>query len=86
MLNCKQITELASKRLENEVSGWQKLAMSMHLLICHNCRLYFKQLRFLQKAMGMAEHLSTGPSLSAEARQRIAEKIKVLRQSSKSDE
>jgi hypothetical protein len=53
--------------------------MSGHLLMCHNCRLYFKQLKFLQKAMGMAEQLQTGSSLSAEARQRIAEKIKTLR-------
>ena len=75
MLSCKKTTELASNRLDGPINGWQKIGMGFHLLLCLNCRRYFKQLKFLQRVFTNADKQALGPALSDEARQRIRQKL-----------
>ncbi len=49
MLNCKQATRLVSQRLEHKLSLGQRLGLKLHLIICHLCRNYARQLRFLHR-------------------------------------
>ena len=47
MLNCKQATAPVSQSLERKLSLGQRLGLKLHLFICHWCRNYARQLRFL---------------------------------------
>lgn len=47
MLNCKQATSLVSQSLEHKLSLGQRLNLKLHLFICHLCRNYARQLRFM---------------------------------------
>ncbi len=38
MLNCKQFTDLASCHIDHQHTGWKRLEIGFHLIICHNCR------------------------------------------------
>jgi len=50
MLNCKENTELLSQAQDRAVTLRERLAMRLHLLICHGCRNFEKQLGFIRKA------------------------------------
>lgn len=45
MLSCKELTEQASDYLDKQLPLSKKLQLKMHLLLCHHCRRYLKQLR-----------------------------------------
>lgn len=45
MLSCKQITEQACDYLEKHLTFRQRLQVWLHLLICHHCRRYIRQIR-----------------------------------------
>lgn len=75
MLNCKEITELASRRFDSQISWYSKIELSVHFLICRNCRRYAKQLAFLQQAFIKAETQTKKVVLSDAARQRIKKKL-----------
>lgn len=51
MLNCKQVFEDADSLLAEELGTWQRLRVQMHLLICHHCRRYVRQLRVMVGAL-----------------------------------
>lgn len=71
MLSCKNITELASTRLDSEISWHQKIEFSLHLMVCKRCRTYANQLKLLQKAFKLLHEKKTNVFLSDQARQRI---------------
>ena len=50
MLNCKQTTELLSQSLDRPSTFRERLAMRMHLLVCHGCRNFKQQLAFIRRA------------------------------------
>ena len=50
MMNCKQATELVSQKLDRKLGLAQRLSLKMHLLMCHLCRKYARQLEFLHRA------------------------------------
>ena len=75
MLSCKNITELASTRLDGHVPLHKKMELFVHLIMCKRCRGYVKQLNFLQKAFKFANEKATTVFLSNEARQRIKQKL-----------
>ena len=50
MLNCKQNTEPLSQSLDRPSTFREKLAMRMHLMVCHGRRNFKKQLTFIRKA------------------------------------
>ncbi|QBQ55277.1 zf-HC2 domain-containing protein [Nitrosococcus wardiae] len=45
MLSCREVTEKASDYLENTPPYRQRLGIRLHLLLCHHCRRYLRQLR-----------------------------------------
>lgn len=77
MLTCKEATELASTALERKLPFLKRLELRWHLFICHHCRRYFNQLRFLKRAISslMQRLDQRGRGLSPDARVRIQEKL-----------
>lgn len=51
MLTCKEIVERVDRLLEGDLSFRQRLAVRMHLMLCHRCRRYERQLRFLLQGL-----------------------------------
>lgn len=51
MLTCKEATRLVSESLDRELSFRQRFGLRVHLLLCHFCRRYKRQLLFLQSLM-----------------------------------
>ena len=45
MLNCRQATEKASALLDGELTRSERWALRLHLMMCHHCRRYLRQLR-----------------------------------------
>lgn len=45
MLNCRQATEKASALLDGELARSERWALRLHLMMCHHCRRYLRQLR-----------------------------------------
>lgn len=45
MLNCKEITCLAGDAVNRTLSPRQKLAFKIHLMMCSNCRRFFRHFR-----------------------------------------
>lgn len=56
MLNCQQVTERASDYLDEALPFSGRLQMRLHLMLCHHCRRYLRQLRATVRAMsGLSE-------------------------------
>jgi predicted anti-sigma-YlaC factor YlaD len=45
MLNCREMSELASDFLEGNARWHERVAARLHLLMCRFCRRYFRQLQ-----------------------------------------
>jgi anti-sigma factor ChrR (cupin superfamily) len=72
MLNCREVTEKASDYLEQTLSWQQRLSIRLHLLVCHHCRRYLRQLH----AVALAVKQIPTPTVSEEA---IYKQIEVLK-------
>lgn len=73
MLNCKQASELMSQAMDTELPFGKKMSLKVHLMMCHGCSNFMRQISFLHKA---ARHFATGNHsesmrLSDEAKRRI---------------
>ena len=51
MLNCERIVADADRLLADELGAWERLRVRAHLLMCHHCRRYVRQLRLLVGAL-----------------------------------
>jgi hypothetical protein len=77
--SCKEATRLQSESMDRKLSVWERMGLSLHLLLCKWCRRYRQQLGFLRSAAHQCdEHqASQRPEcLSTEARERIKQKMK----------
>ena len=77
MLSCKDAACLASEGLDRKLPFWRRLALSFHLLICSNCRLFVRKLLFLRDICRRFDYHDSQwhgdpAGLSAEARKRHA--------------
>ncbi len=86
MLTCKEVSFLASKRLDNKLTWRENLGFRMHIMMCSLCRRYANEIKkmhgFMRKAgkSGLAA-LPDSVKLSSESRERIKQAInKVLHQ------
>ncbi len=50
MLNCKQASELLSQVLDRDMTLREKILLRLHLLICHGCSNFSKQIQVMRKA------------------------------------
>ena len=48
-LNCEQASRLMSNQQDAELTGSERRALKLHLLICRACRRYKGQLEFMRK-------------------------------------
>ena len=76
MRKCKQIIELTSQRMDTSLPLLASLEVQFHLLICHTCRRYAKQLSVMQHALSLMEKYVQTQQLSATAKRRIAKNLK----------
>jgi hypothetical protein len=77
--SCKAAARLQSEAFDHELSLRQRLGLRIHLVLCKWCRRYGKQITFVHNAAhshpdAMAE--SASQQLSAEARERIRQKLR----------
>ena len=52
MLKCKQIPELTSAMLDDQLSFYERWQVKLHLFICHRCRDYWRALLSTVTALG----------------------------------
>ncbi len=55
MMNCKQATELVSHNLDSKLSLGRRISLKLHLMMCHLCRNYARQLAFLHRTAPIIE-------------------------------
>ncbi len=82
MLNCKDISYLASKKLDQKLTLAERLGFLLHLSMCRLCRHYVRDVKYLHRFMHHARDnsralLADSVKLSESARLRIK---KVLQQ------
>lgn len=77
MLNCKDASELMSHDIDASLSFGKRLSLRLHLIMCHGCSNFFKQLQFLNQAARHWRNRNSNaiPRLSDEAKQRIAQAL-----------
>lgn len=51
MLNCREVSNNASRYLDDEMPWRERAAMKMHLLMCHHCRRFVRQLSGLIRSI-----------------------------------
>lgn len=44
MPSCREITKMATDYLERRLSLWDRLRFRAHLFLCHDCRVYLRQM------------------------------------------
>ena len=78
---CRDITALASRSLENDLSWREKLVMKTHLYTCLACQRYLAQLKFMSEVIAKQEAKlekgeASAPRLSADAAERLKNALK----------
>ena len=73
MMNCQEATRLLSERQERSLTLRERVALGFHLLMCHLCRSFGKNVEqfhiFLKRSDRSADQQA--PGLSLESRQRL---------------
>ncbi len=78
MLNCKEVTQLASESLDRKSTLKERIDLRFHLLMCKLCTRYFRQLNFMHQASSEMDenHIKVpGAQLSDTARDRIRNQL-----------
>ena len=78
MLNCRQVTRLVSKSMDDRLPWHQRLAIRFHLLYCVWCRRYAAQIQFLRKAtkaLAVESTEASTPKLSVEAKEQMRKRL-----------
>ena len=78
---CKDITALASRSMENDLSWREKLVMKTHLYTCIACQRYLSQLKFMSEVIAKQEEKlekgdAAAPRLSSNAAERLKNALK----------
>lgn len=68
MLKCRDFAAGSSALLSGELTWRQRLSMRMHWLMCHHCRRFLRQLRWL---------VIGAPAMHAEASEAEVERVLV---------
>src|SRR5262245_45995878 len=81
-LPCREVSELVSRSLDNELPCAERLTVTLHLLYCKACRRFRRQMLNLKIAMGRlasdpsSAALAEIPQLAPDARERIKRSLK----------
>jgi len=68
---CQQMVETISQSMERKLTLRERTNMKLHLWICAWCQWYLEHLHIIRNAARAKAADPSGPSLSAEARDRI---------------
>jgi hypothetical protein len=78
--SCKNVTALASRSLEKDLSFREKIILKVHLATCLACQRYLQQIKFMGKVCeAQAEKIEQGenaPQLSPQASERLKNALK----------
>ncbi len=77
--NCREASRLQSEALDHSLSRGQRVGLRLHLLLCHWCRRYGNQIRFLRQAVHQhpdEANDATSQGLSPEARERLKQSLR----------
>lgn len=78
---CKEVTRLASDKMERQLSLRQRLGVKLHLLMCSLCKRYVQQLQAMREvarqhtAMLETDVAKPSAQLSNEARERLKQML-----------
>ena len=78
MLNCKEVSQLASEALDRKLTLKERIGLRFHLMRCKLCTRYVQQLKFMHQACsGMDENhvKGFGARLNETARDRIRHQL-----------
>ncbi len=78
MLNCREVTQLASEALDRKLGLKERIGLRFHLMMCKLCTSYVRQLKFMYHVIRAADEnqvTATGPRLSEDARDRIRNRL-----------
>ena len=78
MLNCREVSQLASEALDRKLTLKERIGLRFHLMMCKLCTRYVQQLKFMHQAIsGMDENhvKGSGAHLSETARDRIRNQL-----------
>ena len=83
-LRCEEADRLRSRQQLEPLTRVERVAMSLHQLICKSCRIAARQLQILDAALSRLRDAVTdaspvadsGPRLSPDARERIAKSLR----------
>ena len=78
MRSCREVSRLASERMDRELTLRERLAFNMHVMMCRNCLRYARQIALVKQATDRLRRRSEQASpagLSDEARERIARNL-----------
>jgi len=78
MMPCAEAARLASESLDRPLTGRERRTLRWHLLLCHLCRRYDRQLRSLHNVLHRHPETHARPSagLSAGARERLVRALR----------
>ncbi|BAV08852.1 hypothetical protein SAMN05421788_101304 [Filimonas lacunae] len=79
--SCQQATLLAMKKEEGKISRAEKWKLFFHLLYCHVCRRFIRQMRRMNTlSENMHQHLQQQPpfTLSASAKEKMQQQLNNL--------
>lgn len=80
-LTCEKSSRLLSDDLERPLTGVERTALRLHLLLCRSCRRFGRNIRFLRDLMQHTHRRPEGPgpqlpSLTADERHRLVETLR----------
>ncbi|MBI1195811.1 MAG: zf-HC2 domain-containing protein [Gammaproteobacteria bacterium] len=76
MPSCKEVSELVSQSLDRKLSLRERASVRLHLMMCHMCAAYRRQIEFMHDAVRrLGRQAQTQGTLSDEAKARIKKRI-----------
>jgi NMD protein affecting ribosome stability and mRNA decay len=51
-ISCDEATQICDKNQYGEATIWEKIKLSIHLVLCHHCKSYTKQNTLVTKIIG----------------------------------
>ncbi|MFN3189894.1 MAG: hypothetical protein ACE361_05170 [Aureliella sp.] len=80
-IRCEQASLLASESCDRKLESHERMALSMHQLVCWSCRQFERQLGFIRKAVRRPEaavptEFEEGPTLDAAKKERLKRLLK----------
>lgn len=75
--SCRQVAAELSREQDAPETAARRRSLKLHLMMCHHCRCYARQLVWIERALRLARPTTAAPPwLPAHARARIRERLR----------